>query len=301
MLNSMQAYQLSAALTPTFLANTPPGTQANALGMQYQGAQQGVSAELYKKALKKQNDKSLLDTVLGGAQTALGFVDPVKSLVGGISGMAGAGAAASNVAGAALSNGEATVASSYDPTTGAFYNPSKSVAAQDPTASMADASLPATDGTTAAPATQGGGGNSLAPIAAAAGGAALLKGVADRGEANMAQQSAVDMALKGVADPRKRMQIMQTAQMGPKEFQSMQPLQRMVAASGLLDAGIPLTKTQVRGIPHEERKLLQKHYGPELVPMTTLDKLNSFIDAYEQTAGPGRLVKPYNGMEMYLP
>lgn len=307
MLNSMQAYQLSTALTPTFLSQIPQSSpQAGALMMQNQTAAGGIQSELYKKAMKKQKKSSSLPGIFGigedvingnwsgAGEKAIGQAATAANMFAG-----GGGGGGGDLTGVALPNGMATTASSYDPATGAFYNPSSAVAGDAPAPASGDVA-------TAAPVDAGGeksagGGMDIGAIAAAAGGAALLKGAANRGESNMAQQSAVDMALKDVADPRQRMMITQWAQAGPQEFQAMQPAQRITAVSGLLNAGIPLTKAQVRGIPASERKMYQKQYGPDLFPMTGLDKLISFIDAYEESSGPGRIVRPYNGLEMYIP
>lgn len=266
MLNSMQAYQLSTALTPTFLSQIPQSSpQAGALMMQNQTAAGGIQSELYKKAMKKQKKSSSLPGIFGigedvingnwsgAGEKAIGQAETAANMFAGGGGGFESDVDGSGITGVALPNAAATTASSYDPATGAFYNPSS------------------------------------------------LKGAANRGESNMAQQSAVDMALKDVADPRQRMMITQWAQAGPQEFQAMQPAQRITAVSGLLNAGIPLTKAQVRGIPASERKMYQKQYGPDLFPMTGLDKLISFIDAYEESSGPGRIVRPYNGPEMYIP
>jgi hypothetical protein len=319
MLNSMQAYQLSTALTPTFLSQIPQSSpQAGALMMQNQTAAGGIQSELYKKAMKKQKKSSSLPGIFGigedvingnwsgAGEKAIGQAATAANMFAG-----GGGGFGSRMANLSLPLGEpiGDHVPSSAPTQDMFGQP------VDPFANRHGellgggwrCSTPASgDVATAAPVDAGGeksagGGMDIGAIAAAAGGAALLKGAANRGESNMAQQSAVDMALKDVADPRQRMMITQWAQAGPQEFQAMQPAQRITAVSGLLNAGIPLTKAQVRGIPASERKMYQKQYGPDLFPMTGLDKLTSFIDAYEESSGPGRIVRPYNGLEMYIP
>lgn len=306
MINSMQAYQLSAALTPTFLANVPAGKEANALTMQYGGAQQGVSAEAYKKALKDA-EPSDFEKILGHVEKGAGLV---ATGMGIASGMPSFGMDAYQTApiGAPASAAPATdmFGGAVEDPFGVYSNaqPAGGAPQAAPAASMAEgapSAAPVVDATQAAKSSGSGSGVDMAAVAGLAGGAALLKQASDRGEANMAQEAAINTALKDVADPRQRQRIMNSAQMTPAQFKEMNPIQRAVSVSNLLSAGIPLTKQQARALPAEERRSFQKQYGPDLVPMTGLDKFNSFLEAYEQQTGPGRIVRPNSGLEMYLP
>lgn len=345
MLNSTQAYQLSTAFTPTFLADLPPtSSQSMALQMQNQTAQGGIQAELYKKGMKKQKGSSGLGSLLGGAAAVA-----AAPFTGGASlaflpaAMSGGGAIESAVngnitqAGAGLLNGVSQGYGAYNSPIGPggqnaalkagndayvaenskgyvpAYTPNPTPARRDGGApvgafsnSTLDAGATAPDPNQPAASSEQEGEadpryGGLGTAAALAGGAALLKGATDRGASYQNQAAAAEHALKGVSDPRERMRIMNWAQAGPEAFQGMQPDERLVAVSSLAKAGIPLTKQQVRGIPANERKMYQKQYGPDLIPMSTLDKLHSFIDSYDESYGPGRIVKPYNGLEMYLP
>lgn len=314
-LNSMQAYQLSTAITPSFLSQLPPGSsQANALNMQYKTAQGDIYQEAQKKMLKKQADaaNNPLNTALGFGEAALGAVNPIKSLVGDISGGLGgtiqgtpdpgfapAGTVqVSPLSPVSMGGADATL----DPATpGApVAATSSSVLATPPSP---DPSQPAassesqydpnaTSGPTANPAVAG---------AALLGGAALLHAAGQNSQEAAAQQGAVNQALSHVSDPFQRTRIMNWAKAGPQDFANMRDDERLVAVSGLASAGIPLTKQQSRAIPAEERRMYQKQYGPSIIPMTFPDHLNHLIDSYEKSTGPGRLVRPYNGLEMYIP
>jgi hypothetical protein len=310
MLNSMQAYQLSTALTPTFLSQIPQSSpQAGALMMQNQTAAGGIQSELYKKAMKKQKKSSSLPGIFGIGEDVINgnWSGAGEKAIGQAATAANMFAGGGGGGGRIWHYGEVQHFRTRRRPLRRRMTRRRERSTIRPRRWLAMLRTPASgDVATAAPVDAGGeksagGGMDIGAIAAAAGGAALLKGAANRGESNMAQQSAVDMALKDVADPRQRMMITQWAQAGPQEFQAMQPAQRITAVSGLLNAGIPLTKAQVRGIPASERKMYQKQYGPDLFPMTGLDKLISFIDAYEESSGPGRIVRPYNGLEMYIP
>lgn len=310
MINSMQAYQLSAALTPSFLANVPAGKEANALTMQYGGAQQGVSAEAYKKALKDA-EPSGFEKVLGTVGQVVGLGRGVADFASAMPSFGGGGGAAPSYMSAPV-GAPATAPATTDMWGGGvedpfgIYSSAQPAGAPQaaPAASMvegAPSAAPVVDATQAAKSSGANPGIDMAAVAGLAGGAALLKGAADRGEANMAQEAAINAALKDVADPRQRGRIMSAAQMTPAQFKELNPIQRAVSVSNLLSAGIPLTPAQARALPAEERRSFQKQYGPDLVPMTGLDKFNSFIEAYEQQTGPGRIVRPNSGLEMYLP
>jgi hypothetical protein len=312
MINSMQAYQLSAALAPSFLANVPAGKEANALTMQYGGAQQGVSAEAYKKALKDA-EPSDFEKVLGHVEKGAGLVATGMGIASGMPSFGSGGGGGMDAYQTAPVGAPATTAPAMDMWGGGVEDPfnvysnaqpAGGAPQAAPAASMAEgapSAAPVVDATQAAKSSGSGSGVDMAAVAGLAGGAALMKGALDRGEANMAQEAAINTALKDVADPRLRHRIMNSAQMTPAQFKEMNPIQRALLVSNLLSAGIPLTKQQARALPAEERRSFQKQYGPDLVPMTGLDKFNSFLEAYEQQTGPGRIVRPNSGLEMYLP
>lgn len=308
-INSTQAYQLAVAMAPSFLSRLPVNSpQSQALQMQVQTAQGGIQAELYKKAMKDAEPSDL--------EKALGYVSQGAGLATTAMGMFGGGAPA--MAASAMSSvpsfgyGEGSPVGPPSPYGYGDGNP------QGPASWMAPSNSTVDGGPAMAPAAatlegaapmdgaqpQGGARNGINPAAALAiGGAAVVaKGAANRGEDMMAQEAALNTALKNVSDPRQRQRLVEATMMGPRELEALpNDAVRLSTLSALVENGIPLSKAQARALNPQVRRSMQSTYGPGLVPMTTVDKMRALVEAYNQNAGGGRITSPYDGLEVYIP
>lgn len=330
-INSTQAYQLAVAMAPSFLSQLPTNSpQSQALQMQLQTAQGGIQAELYKKAAKdaeKGND--IIGSILSVGSMIPGpqqpFVAAANMGYGAFSGQGGGQMPMPNFSGSTGMPATQPTGPGYDYGYGQ-YNPQGPPSPygygegnpQGPAGWLAPSSATADGGPAMAPEaatlegappmgeaqSQGGGRNGINPAAALAlGGAAVVaKGAANRGEDMMAQEAALNTALKNVADPRQRQRLVDATMMGRRELEALpNDAIRLSTLSAMVESGIPLTKEQARTLNPQVRRSMQSTYGPSLVPMTSVDKMHALVQSYNQSAGGGRITSPYDGLEVYIP